>query len=318
MSLEDPLGVVLAGLGREALFVAEQAVSRSDLRIHGLFEPDAERQWLLPLAGGRRLTWDNTLALAGRGVLLLDPTLDGADRLFQCWVEARGRVLIAGTSGLTSARLAAWRELLSGTASTPPDSRVGIVETVPVSPDTRRAEELVLSGQLGRLVTATWTSHALTSLEPPTQPRVGDVASWLTERLWPLTETLRRWGYRLAGGRSLSLVEGRPRAAVVISCWSSADVTAPAMRLMVDLDDSARIAKRPGWSLEGDLGSYADGMLYQTTSAGEIVDLPQALPPRTGAEALEASLAAIRADAPLPLPLSAARESLAWAEELAR
>lgn len=318
MSLDDRLGVVMAGLGREALFVAEQLVSRADVEIRGLYEPDADRGWLLPLGAASRLTLEETIARAGRGVLLLDPTLECADHLFRTWAEAGGAILIAGTSGLTSARLSGWQERLAAATSPDPACRAGIVATFPVSPDSRCADDLVLSGQLGRLVTASWTSHALTTLEPAAPPRIGDSASWLTERLWPLTETLRRWGYRPAGGRSLSRVDGRPRAAIVTSSWSPADGAAPLMRLLVDLDESARVARRLGWSLEGDLASYADGVMYQTTPAGEIVDLPQVLPPQTGAEALDAALAAIRTGAPLPVTLASARESLVWAEELSR
>lgn len=316
MNSRHVLDVLVFGLGRDALFSAEVALLHPDVRVIGVLEPDQHRRTLLSHQLPCIDSIDTVLNESPYAVVLLDATLADAESLFQRWIHSGGALLVTGTEALTSQQLANWLRCAESTFGPDTASRVGIVPAWPMVPESVLAEEALRSGQLGPLRLARWTSQGLLGLGQRPPARTGQSLAWLTARLWPITASLHSWGYSLVRKLETRVaVDGAP-SAVVTSLWLDSGGQRQ-MTLIIDLDEATRVARAPGWSLEGDRGSYCDGVVYHTTPVGEIVDIPQTLPSVTGHERLLAALAAVANRGPQPMSLDAATRSLAWAETLA-
>ncbi len=316
MTVLSTLDLVVAGLGTEALFLAEAARLRPAVNVVAVCEQDPVRRWLLAPSGACDDVRGLNEFAVGDAILLLDATLPEADALFRRWSAAGGRILVTGTSALTSAQLADWHAVRTARSESSAALDVGVIPSWSPFPDAALADDLVQRDALGPLRTARWTSHGLLPLTRPKPIRVGESRSWLCDRLWPITESLRAWGYSLCSHRATHLHAGDQRAALVISRWQCAG-SPTGLLVTIDLDETTRVARAPGWTLEGEQASYGDGVLYRTTLAGEIVDIPQTLPLVSGRERFDAAIEAFQNKQPQPLSLAAAARSLATAESLA-
>jgi hypothetical protein len=313
----SPLRVAVAGLTPHGLYWTERLALTPDVRVAALYDPH-------PCAAPGSLVepssdWDNFCRRGPFDLLLLDPSIPQRDLCLTFALDQKLPCLLVSCD-CTAADLTRWHAVATA-AATP----VGCLN-FPAPLETIRLTTLIESGAFGPLRLARRIQHSLRPAPPTaTATRQTTQPHWAADAIRSSFDTLRQWGARTIS--VASVVSATPDQQSLVAAleitgtgplWRSA--TSPTL-VVLDLDSAARVAHLPGWVLEGEAASYAEGVLYTTSADGEIVDVPQPTPDLAdtalaGTDPLHTALNHLRTEHRFPVTLPEAALPLAWTEQL--
>jgi hypothetical protein len=317
MTLPSPLRVAVAGLTANGLYWTERLALVPDVQVVALYDPHpgaAPGSLVEPTSG-----WDDFCRRGPFDLLLLDPSIPQRDRCLTLALDQKLPCLLVSCD-CTAADLTRWHAEATAAATA-----VGCLR-FPAPLETIQLTTLIDSGVFGPLRLARRIQHSLRPA-PPTATATGRTTQphWAAAAIRSSFDTLRQWGTQsvsVASVMSATFDQQSLVAALEVTgtgpLWRSA--TSPT-RVLLDLDNAARVAHLPGWVLEGEAASYAEGVLYTTSADGEIVDVPQptldlADTALAATDPLHTALNHLRTEHRFPVTLPEAALPLAWTEQL--
>lgn len=271
LSVESPVTLGIAGLGRAGLYHAERLGLREDFCVVAGYDVDPQaRRRGEGLCGTVLETWEALLAEPRLDAVLIATPPATHGELARAALAAGKHVIVETPICLTASEA---RELVEAA------NRAGRVLAVAT---TRRGDDdfctalaAIDEGLLGEVRAARFINRHFNPF------RGSERQGWRRERglgggvLWEFGVTVFDQLLRFTSARPIS-VWGRlvPARAKSDDALLAAVEFENGLTAQIEVDRAAHAPLQTGWMLTGDHGSYANFTHYSATEEGEIVDVP--------------------------------------------